>query len=67
MQHDEGGPFDALLLGAFRHYLGLVPDQIWYVGSIALAALIVWILWWLLFVADLPSVIETSTDRSLSK
>lgn len=65
MQHDERGLFDALLLGAFRDFRW---DYGWDDAGMILGAVITGlILWWLIRVADLPSVIETSTDRSLSK
>ncbi|MDP3402467.1 MAG: hypothetical protein Q8S35_00735 [bacterium] len=67
MQHDEGGPVDAMVMRVFRHYESMIPDQVEYGIGIALAVLIVGFILWRVIPAgmDLHAIAETSTDRSL--
>lgn len=66
MQHDEGGPFDALLLGAFRDFRW---DYGWDDAGMILGAVIAGAILWRAIPAalELFAIAETSTDQSLSK
>ena len=67
MHQDEGGLSDALLLGAFHHYLDMIPDQAWYGIGLAVLVLVAGFILWktALGSIDLHAIAETSTDRSL--